>query len=199
MKKLILLSGIAASFFFFQGCASSLILKDVGVAVESQNKEVSYCKAEQRKVVWNDTVMGQFYSKDSNSKLNKYEQTDLSIIFSQLDKLMNKTCAASTNVIVEISNTPINESRGLKLLNTISFGIIPYWDEYENKIKIDFYRDGNLVDSYISSLLYTRIQSIFLWPAAPFSLTSSHELNIKTIPMHFNNISEQIHKGSGLK
>lgn len=199
MKNLILLSSLIVFALFFQGCASVLTLKDGEMNTVIQNKEVINCSTEKRKIIWNQIVMGQLYNKDSDSKLTKYEQKESSSIFSHLDGLLDKFCAAPTNIIAEISNTPINESRGLILLNIISLGIIPYWDQFENKIKIDVYRNGDHINTYTSVVQYTRVQSIFLWLKAPFSVTSEHELNLKTIPMHFNNISEEIHKGVGLK
>lgn len=199
MKNFILLSSLIASACFFQGCASVLTLKDGEINAVIQNKEIANCTTEKRKIIWNQVVMGQLYSKDSDSKLTKYEQIESSSIFSHLDKLSDKSCATPINIIAEISNTPTDESRGLILLNIISLGIIPYWDQFENKIKVDVYRNGDLINTYTSTVPYTRMQSIFLWLKAPFAVTSEHELNLKTIPMHFNNISEEIHKSAGLK
>lgn len=189
-------STIIIFFLFLQGCASALILNESKITADIQNTNAVSCATDKRKMIWNQTVMGQLYSKDSNSKLSQYEQVENTSISDQLGKLMHEPCQASTNLIVEVSNTPINESRGLILLNIISLGIIPYWDQFENKIKIETFKEGEQINTYISTVPYTRVQSIFLWLAAPFIVTSEHELNLKTIPMHFNNISEEIQKSS---
>lgn len=86
------------------------------------------------------------------------------------------------------------------LLNIISIGIIPYWAEFENTVKVTILNKQSVeVGSFSSTYKYERIQSLFLIPAAPFYIGGNIELNLKTIPMHFNKISEEIHKGSGLK
>ncbi len=112
---------------------------------------------------------------------------------------MNEKCKQNVRVLIEVIHEPINENRVLLLTNAVTFGIVPYWGDYLNKINMKIYSEGTLLSSASTEIAYRRIQSIFLWPIAIFSDTGNFDISQKVIPMHFNNILEIVRKNDGLK
>ena len=188
----------------FQSCASILKLdRNSGFVRQAGNQSVSCVK--DYKILWKNFGFNREFVNDKPD--SKFQEEEKKIIDIEVNKLFSNVhsnkCVDFKKAMVEISNTPSeNRNKALLLFNLLSIGIIPYWAEYTNTLSIKIYSQ-NSSDSEVVNLesrfVYTRMQSVFLWPATPFYDTSENEINIKTIPMHFNSISEEMHKGSGVK
>lgn len=197
MKKKFSFLIFMAFSFFLQGCASIIYLKSLEPEIKIGKIQNLSCLGEV-KIVWVAESFGmvsnQTYEKNRDSLIQK--QKDL--LREQIDRTFKK-CEGHKKTLIEVKNIPVDQKRLLALLNIISFGIIPYFDEYSNSVEIKYFdQDGNFKNQVSSVYRYEMIHSIFLWPAMPFYINGTNELNIKTIPMHFNNISEEIHKSAEL-
>lgn len=108
-----------------------------------------------------------------------------------------KDCSGDTKTVIEIRNMPVDEKRALALINIVTIGIIPYFDEYTNSMVIKNYsKNGDFLGESSSSVNYEMIHSIFLWPAMPFYISGTDSLNLKTMPRHFDNIKNAKEKNN---
>ncbi len=200
MNKNILYIVISISGLFFQGCASIIYLKGAEPKIETNEKPISVC-ANKVKIMWTDEAFGTVSNKTYENSSDTLIQKQKLMLSEQIHQNFNdRNCDSSSKALIEIRNAPVDQKRLLALLNIVSIGIIPYYDEYNNFVEIKFYdQDGNMKGRVSSSYKYEMIHSIFLWPAMFFYINGTNELNLKMIPLHFNNISEKIHKNEGLK
>lgn len=182
----------------FQSCASVLTIDEKTLKFTGDSGNRVACVAAPKVKLTSVTLGKNITDTDAHSP-NDHQ---ILLIKSEFNKIFNidVNCSKKLAAEVEIVNMPVEERRGLLLLNMITIGIIPYWTQYENYLIVTVYKeDGNIIQRYRSSLNYERVQSLFLIPVMGFYLGGEIELNLKTIPLHFNNISEEIHKSAGLR
>lgn len=173
------------------GCASILPYdKDQKPIVDSQVSEKSFC-IQSKKILIVNTSYGQTNSHEPlrhESDLSNALRMELDTLFSS-----NEKCKVSLLAIVEVINEPVDQKRILGILNMFTIGIIPYWDKENNTLRVALYDErGDLKNSYSSTIQYTRMQSIFLWPVAPFYETGNLSLSQKLLPEHIKNIRSQM-------
>lgn len=179
-----------------QSCGTVLRLDKNNSSFNLSNKSGQFCINE-RKILWKQQSFGTEHVEYEAASISRNEE--IKLIYSEISRLNNSfACGNKLLAEIEIVNNPVSEKRLLLLLTIFSLGIIPYWDEYENTLKISTYNDTNLVSVYTSSFKYKRIESIFLLPVTPFYISSEIELNLKTIPLHFQNILNEIRKKDGM-
>lgn len=190
MKKPI---NIILIYFLFNGCAGILKTENLTKYNQSTKLPISVACISEIKIFFNDVTFGKFNSEVYSADKNSMYQENYKLINKLVtEKTGNNTqCQGIYKLKVELSNIPENESRGLALLNIVSFGIIPYWDRFYNELKLTFSdsTENNII--YSSRTNYLRIHSIFLWPVMPFYIDGTIELDLKTLPYHFNNLQKQ--------
>lgn len=190
---------VIIGILFFQGCASVLTIDKETLKFTSDSTKRISCIAEPKIKL---TSIGFGIAETQTSSNSKMRDDEILLIKREFSKVFDQKTNCQKNMVVdiEIVNEPIEDRRALLLLNLITIGIIPYWAEHRNYLTITVYDENGKIDQrYTSSLNYERVQSFFLFPVTAFYIDSNIELNLKTIPMHFNNISEEIHKSTGLK
>lgn len=182
----------------FQGCASILSLNHSSLVLDSKRSGMEFC-FDESKIKLTNIIYGRektdYETQDSSRK------EEFKLINNEIEKLfIFKNCKNYLKIQVEIINKPVENKSVLDFLNIISIGIIPYWAEYENIAKITITNKENKeTDSFSSTYKYERVQSIFLIPVSPFYIGGNIELNLKTIPLHFQNISNELNKKEGPK
>ena len=177
-----------------QGCASVLILNNNSLDHDTSSMAHGKNCFKIKTITWSQVAFGQLSSTDDSlAYAERAEQKRIiEQFFTEPEQDLSK-CKEVVLIKIDIKNAPINESRTLLLISALTIGIIPYWDKYENVFELSIYsKGGELKNSYVSKVEYTRYQSIFLLPATPFYIGSEMELNSKTIPFHLENISNQI-------
>jgi len=177
-----------------QGCASVLILNNNSLEHDTSSMAHRKNCFKIKTITWSQVAFGQLSSTDDSlAYAERAEQKKIiEQFFTEPEQDLSK-CKEEVLIKIDIKNAPINESRALLLISALTIGIIPYWDKYENVFELSIYsKGGELKNSYVSKIEYTRYQSIFLLPATPFYIGSEMELNSKTIPFHLENVSSQI-------
>lgn len=194
-KIILLLSGL----LLLQSCGTILYLDKNNSSVYLNNKSSEFCINE-RKIIWKQQSFGTEHIEYEQNSISR--ENEIKLINTEITRLnSSSTCSNKLLTEIEIVNRPMSEKRLSLLITIFSLGIIPYWDEYENILKISTYDDKSLISIYTSAYKYNRIESVLLLPVAPFYCSSEIELNLnlKTIPLHFKNIASELNKKDGIK
>ena len=187
-----------AAFFLLQSCASILYVKKNEPIVALDNASNYACVGDV-KVFLVSQSFGTTYSFPLETAREDSAQKQYQLILSKINELRGngKNCNNDIKTVIEIKNIPVDEKRALALLNIVTIGIIPYFDEYINSVVIKNYsKNGDFLGESSSSVNYEMVHSIFLWPAMPFYTSGTDSLNLSTIPKHFDNIKNMLGKDS---
>lgn len=180
-----------------QSCASILYIKDEEPMV-SFGREHFTCLGDV-KVLLVSQSFGTIYSFPLETGREDSAKKQYQLVLSQIKDLResSKDCSGDIKTVIEIINMPVDEKRALALLNIITIGIVPYFDDFTNSVVIKKYsKNGDFLSESSSSVNYKIIHSILLWPAVPFYNSGTDSLNLKTIPLHFDNIKNMKEKSN---
>jgi hypothetical protein len=173
-----------------QSCASILYIKGEEPIVALGKEGKSACVGDV-KILLVSQSFGTTHSFPLETGREDAAKKQYQLVLSKINELREsgKGCSSDIKTVIEIRNMPVDEKRALALLNIITIGIIPYFDEYTNSVVIKNYsKNGDFLGESSSSVNYEMIHSIFLWPAMPFYISGTDSLNLKTLPRHFDNI-----------
>lgn len=189
-------------FFMFcvllQSCASILYINREEPNVALGKNGNSTCVGDV-KIFLVSQSFGTTYSFPLETGREVAAREQYKLVLSKINELREsgKDCGGDIKTVIEIKNIPLNEKRLLALLNIVTIGIIPYFDEYTNSLVIKNYsKNGDFLSESSSSVNFEMIHSIFLWPAMPFYISGTDSLNLKTLPIHFDNLKNMKEKSN---
>ncbi len=140
---------------------------------------------------------------DSRGEVNVTEYTvetrrvqkQLNIIKSYFVPIVAQKCKTINKAEVEIKHITENHNKVWFAASTLTFGLIPSWEDYESVITVSIKGENSKLNkTYVSSFPYRTYISIFLWPVAFFNTSGTYELDQKTLPYHLNKLSKEANR-----